>query len=160
MPPPTTVVIEHIVDRWPSRSQREQAKSELAALRAQLDAALSAPSSLATPPSGIELIAAERERQQALEGWSPEHDDLHDKGQMAISAARYALEDIGVFPHRGPAARYTLKELWQWESCWWKPKDPIRNLARAGALIAAEIDRRLRSDPPSSPLPSETTTDD
>lgn len=102
---------------------------------------------------GIELIAAERRRQVTTEGWSPEHDDSHDKGQLAISAARYALEDVGVFPHRAPAARYyALKQLWAWESCWWKPKDPIRNLVRAGALIAAEIDRRLRALP-AAPVP-------
>jgi hypothetical protein len=31
---------------------------------------------------------------------------------------------------------------WPWEKSWWKPSaDPIRNLVKAGALIAAEIDR-------------------
>jgi hypothetical protein len=36
---------------------------------------------------------------------------------------------------------------WPWDYDWWKPSDdPIRNLTKAGALIAAEIDRlnRLR----------------
>jgi murein L,D-transpeptidase YcbB/YkuD len=83
---------------------------------------------------GVALIAEERHRQVLAEGWTPEHDAEHVNGEMAISAARYALHDT---PLRNRIA-------WQWESCWWKPKDPIRNLVRAGALIAAEIDRRLR----------------
>jgi hypothetical protein len=33
---------------------------------------------------------------------------------------------------------------WPWDASWWKPKDVIRNLVRAGALIAAEIDRLRR----------------
>lgn len=34
---------------------------------------------------------------------------------------------------------------WPWATDWWKPSDdPITNLVRAGALIAAEIDRLLR----------------
>lgn len=41
---------------------------------------------------------------------------------------------------------------WPWDASWWKPSaDPIRNLVKAGALIAAEIDRlqRLTSKPAS-----------
>ena len=33
---------------------------------------------------------------------------------------------------------------WPWSDKWWKPKDKIRDLVRAGALIAAEIDRLQR----------------
>jgi len=49
------------------------------------------------------------------------------------------------------AAKQVLREAfaqpftWPWEASWWKPSDdPIRNLAKAGALIAAEIDRLQR----------------
>ena len=33
--------------------------------------------------------------------------------------------------------------MWPWEANWWKPtpEDRIKELAKAGALIAAEIDR-------------------
>jgi hypothetical protein len=33
--------------------------------------------------------------------------------------------------------------MWPWEASWWKPSqtDRIKELAKAGALIAAEIDR-------------------
>lgn len=92
--------------------------------------------------TGIELIAAERQRQQQAEGWTPEHDDTHDHGEMVIAAARYALHDVPVVTSE---TRQALTVLWRWASCWWKPKDRIRNLVRAGALIAAEIDRLQRA---------------
>lgn len=31
--------------------------------------------------------------------------------------------------------------FWPWQRKWWKPKDPRRDLVRAGALIIAEIER-------------------
>ena len=37
---------------------------------------------------------------------------------------------------------------WPWDDEWWNPSpDPITNLVKAGALIAAEIDRQERIDP-------------
>lgn len=33
--------------------------------------------------TGIEAIAAERQRQIEKEGWTPEHDDTHGAGEMA-----------------------------------------------------------------------------
>ncbi len=108
---------------------------------------------------GVERIAKERLRQRVSEGWSPEHDDDHDSGQMALAAACYALfaslsEDARAaadLPEglttsgrkiKGWAA---MRDLWPWDRKWWKPKTPIRDLERAGALIAAEIERRLRA---------------
>ena len=43
-----------------------------------------------------------------------------------------------------------LIEYWPWDMKWWKPsdEDPIRNLVKAGALIAAEIDRLQRRTEP------------
>lgn len=95
---------------------------------------------------GVALIAAERLRQVSAEGWTPEHDDLHQNGEMAVAAACYAWHDAFFV---SAAAVGALDGLWPWESSWWKPSaDPIRNLVRAGALIAAEIDRHLRAIPP------------
>jgi hypothetical protein len=87
--------------------------------------------------SGASLIAAERQRQIDLLGWTPEHDDEQDSGELGYAAAHYighALgEDTDVL---GP---------WPWHAHWWKPSDdPVRDLVKAGALIAAEIDRLLR----------------
>jgi len=87
----------------------------------------------------ISLIAEERLRQIEAEGWTPEHDDEHGGGQLADAAACYALAGGGM-----PEDMFMA--FWPWEGFWWKPtpRDPVRNLVKAGALIAAEIDRQLR----------------
>jgi hypothetical protein len=91
---------------------------------------------------GAKLIAAERERQISVEGWTFEHDDKHDGGQIVCAAVTYALENT----FNGPAAAGKwFNQFWCWEDSWFKPSpDPIRNLVKAGALIAAEIDRLQR----------------
>jgi len=102
--------------------------------------------------TGIERIAAERKRQIEKEGWTLEHDDFHDNGQLATAGACYAISDY----LRGreitfvtPLGKNTLSlenALWPWAWEWWKPtpENRIRELEKAGALIAAEIDRLLR----------------
>lgn len=66
--------------------------------------------------------------------------DRHADGEMARAAACYALTDVGIS---------TLK-IWpkSWGLEYWKPKNRLRNLVRAGALIAAEIDRIRRLPTP------------
>lgn len=99
------------------------------------------------PNSGVARIAAERQRQVSVEGWTPEHDAEHGGGELAIAAACYAAPPYS--PLRSRAFGY-----WPWANHWWKPanagynpsgaidtKDRIRELEKAGALIAAEIDR-------------------
>lgn len=85
--------------------------------------------------TGSDLIAEERYRQRTVEGWSAEHDrDEHVNHELinaAICYARCALH-----------GNLRERDDWPWEPYWWKPsEDPIRNLVKAGALIAAEIDR-------------------
>lgn len=92
--------------------------------------------------TGIELIAEERQRQINQEDWTPHHDDGHTHGELAIAAACYAVQDTDasvVYPDDDPEG-----SGWPWSRESWKPKDTIRNLVRAGALIAAEIDREMR----------------
>lgn len=94
--------------------------------------------------TGDEMIAAERRRQIEAEGWTPEHDDAHDRQEMAHAARCYTVEAIRRLNYPG-RHRHPLME-WPWEQEWWKPSDdPIRNLVKAGALIAAEIDRLQRA---------------
>lgn len=92
------------------------------------------------PKTGAELITIERERQMSEEGWTAEHDDLHDKSELARVAAIYAL------PVKYRRLHYV--ELWpmSWSWEWWKPtsRNRIKELTKAGALIAAEIDRLQR----------------
>lgn len=113
-----------------------------------------------TEASGVSLIAAERRRQVDEEGWTNDHDSEHRNGAMAKAAACYALppkdrdvrsyEDIplGGSTDRGNA-RYFMPSRWPWAAHFWKPcpDDRVRELVKAGALIAAEIDR-LQADRP------------
>jgi hypothetical protein len=90
--------------------------------------------------TGAELIEAERQRQLTEEGFTPEHDACRAPGDLALAAAAYALGD---------------PDLWPFEPDAFKPsrcQPPVEGVAelllhdlvRAGALIAAEIDRLLR----------------
>jgi len=108
--------------------------------------------------TGIEIIAAERQRQQDREGWTPAHDDAHVDGELGCAAACYALPE----PLRHRRAETfqgigsILDSIWPWSRSWWKPgavggtqaeytDSRIRELAKAGALAAAEIDRLVRT---------------
>jgi hypothetical protein len=93
---------------------------------------------------GVELIAAERKRQVAIEGWTAEHDDEHIMGEMIGASITYAAHALGVVTNDEiPTAGG--HSFWPWDDAWFKPTaDPIRNLVKAGALIAAEIDRLQR----------------
>ena len=93
--------------------------------------------------TGIELIAAERERQITAEGWTPEHDAEHTDGALAEAAICYA--NTASAQVRGNCAAKLMDDQWPWMPEWWKPsEDPVRNLVKAAALIAAEIDRIQR----------------
>lgn len=85
---------------------------------------------------GVFAIANERLRQIEVEGWTPEHDDLHSTQELAFAAACYATADAGDPP---PA-------VWPWDLSWWKPASRRRNLEKAGALIAAELDQLIRKE--------------
>lgn len=110
---------------------------------------------------GVRRIRRERERHAQI-CWTDEHDDEHhSRGELAMAAAVYATPgDLrimewktttppGEFPSRGDAS-------WQQPRGWpfgpesFKPGDRIRELEKAGALIAAEIDRLLRAQKGSS----------
>lgn len=96
--------------------------------------------------TGTQLIAEERHRQQSVEGYTEEHDDTHKKGEMTAAAVCYAMDSVGLVNNLLNPPPGTLNtRYWPWEKKWWKPsEDPRRNLAKAGALIAAEIDRLNR----------------
>jgi hypothetical protein len=93
-----------------------------------------------TGPTVIDEIAAERRRQIEAEGWTPEYDDEHSFGEMAIAAACYAHPGI---PLKDRLAN--VPKMWPWRRECWKPKDRRRDLIRAAALLVAEIERLDRA---------------
>ncbi len=99
--------------------------------------------------TGTELIAEERARQISKEGWNAGHDDGHDEGELAKAAMCYAapagIRDDVEYEHRDRKVTW-LDGHWPWGREWWKPtpENRVRELVKAGALIAAEIDRLQR----------------
>ena len=90
--------------------------------------------------TGIELIAEERKRQIEQLGWDAEHDAKHTHHELARAAACYAtpgyIRKLHITDNGTPFG-------WPFSKDWWKPcpQDRKRELVKAGALIAAEIDR-------------------
>lgn len=102
--------------------------------------------------TGVEQIQAERNRQLLDEHFDAVHDDEHTNGELIRAAENYALyasRQVSGYPDLDlgmPCDDHGSYYGWPWETSWWKPSDdPIRNLTKAGALIAAEIDRLQRS---------------
>jgi hypothetical protein len=100
-------------------------------------------------PTGIEMIAVERNRQISVEGYTPEHDDNHDMGELALAAALYAIpyeahvgserlikqdDFIGLHIALETGCNFFVNP----------EPDNMRRLVKAGALIAAELDRLIR----------------
>jgi hypothetical protein len=96
--------------------------------------------------SGADLIATERRRQIEVEGWDAANDAGNDEQEMVYGASAY-LQSV-MHPHHHPNMKrdFILNMYWprQWNPAWFKPTTPIRDLVKAGALIAAEIDRLQR----------------
>ncbi|HBA3870502.1 TPA: ead/Ea22-like family protein [Escherichia coli] len=121
--------------------RRDQENEEIALtvgkLRVELEAAEKRIAELearAFNPAILDVIA-ERQRQQSVEGWMPEHDDEHCNGELAMAAVCYINETETVNRNGGKPWG------WPWDASWWKPNARRRNLVKAGALILAEIER-------------------
>lgn len=80
----------------------------------------------------IEDIAKERHRQITVEGFTPESNDNYEPGTLAAAAACYAAGE--------------KLPCWPWGDEWWKPGPTRRrDMEKAGALIAAEIEHNDRT---------------
>ena len=97
--------------------------------------------------TGIEFISEERLRHPNVEGWTEERDLQYTDEYLASVAACYAMPE----KQRDKYQSYSMElknffpRWWpeSWAIRWWKPtpENRIKELAKAGALIAAEIDR-------------------
>ena len=81
--------------------------------------------------TGTELIKEERKRQIDVEGYNSTHDGFHKPEEFIRAAASYLLCNLEEYE----------EVPWPWGIESWNPKDLERNLIRAGALIAAALDR-------------------
>lgn len=97
-----------------------------------------------TLSEGVKVIAAERKRQIDIERFTPIMDDHQTSSQLANAAACYAMPSIVRHLRVGDSSLF--EHLWPFDMVWWKPSPArrIRELAKAGALIAAEIERLQR----------------
>lgn len=96
--------------------------------------------------SGIELITAERARQISHEGYTPQHDDTHTDGELGNAANSYLNAVINPDEDGDNDGKPRPCYDWPWDEQAWKPsRSEIINLTKAGALTAAEIDRRQRA---------------
>ena len=101
--------------------------------------------------TGIELIAEERQRQIEVEGYTPQHDSQHQTSEFIYAAITYAeAAKVGVncmemgYDTSENVIRFRkidkgLDFPWGWAN--YKPTTDLRDLVKAGALIAAAIDR-------------------
>lgn len=105
---------------------------------------------------GIDLIAEERQR-QINKGYDANHDSQHDFRELTNAARTYIdaailtakSKEIGNsdeasiswHEHNEPFEWKHLKLGWPWEENSFKPTTPLEDLIKAGALIAAAIDR-------------------
>ena len=97
---------------------------------------------------GSELIVKERQRQMYNLGYNSNHDSWHIQSDLAVFAACYILDvaakngEVGI--EKQSLYAQLAGELMPFDREYWKPElDPIKQLTKAGALIAAEIDRLL-----------------
>src|SRR5689334_8729668 len=76
-------------------------------------------------------FVAERARQMAVKGYDVAHDDRHEDGDLLYASLAYICSPGN--------------SVWPFDPERFKPSpDPIRNIEKAGALLAAEGDRLIR----------------
>ena len=98
---------------------------------------------------GIDLIAEERQRQIDVEGYSEQHDSQHYTSELIYAAIAY-VESAKVGVNCAEMSNTNQHEIMRRKTemgryypfGWtFKPSTDIRDLVKAGALIAAAIDR-------------------
>ncbi|HEX8575776.1 MAG TPA: hypothetical protein VF677_05740 [Flavobacterium sp.] len=78
--------------------------------------------------TGVQLISQERDRQIQQEGYHITKDSKYQEGELLDASVAYIRQDDRAWP-------------WHQDTFKLTPHDRIRELVKAGALIAAEIDR-------------------
>ena len=93
--------------------------------------------------NGAELIAQERARQIEEECYDAVHDDRLDITALEEAAIAYLCEARSFFVDAADGEQ--AMDWWPWSDAVWKPTGHrLRDLVKAGALVAAAIDLELR----------------
>ena len=97
--------------------------------------------------TAIEMIAEKVRTNVEHKGYTAEHDDAHNKGELCAAATCYLDRGWLQIQQKQPREEPSKPPfIWPFESASWKPSDdPIRNLVHACALIVAEIGRLQRA---------------
>ncbi len=98
----------------------------------------------------VTSVVAERQRQIKAEGYTAEHDDKHDSGELAGAAACYArhvnARSWVFLQDRFDAYRNEpVPNAWPLDAASWKPRSPREDMVMATALGLAEIERMDRT---------------
>lgn len=138
-------------DRWKGRDLSATPPEKWHRLRSEVQqfwideatrilAALAQPSPVAAPVTdAVRDVLAERQRQITEEGFTPEHDDAYQAGDLSNAAACYLMTDPVMDPDRPAPVD------WPWSATWWKPTSRRRNLVKGIALGIAELERLDRT---------------
>ena len=94
--------------------------------------------------TGIELIAR-AQAEQLEKGWSLEHDKQHIMGELRQAAVCF-LETADFEDVFDAKECIEHRKMWPFDTEFNPSSDRIENLAKAGALIAAEIDRLIMKE--------------
>ena len=96
---------------------------------------------------GTMYITRERNRQIVEEGFSEDMDAFYQRGELLKAAVNYTAAAFlttklnGTAYSAEPPLQGMMGLSFPWDQAFWKPGTPRRMLEKAGALIAAELDR-------------------
>lgn len=115
--------------------------------------------------TGIELIAEERQRQIDVEGYSEQHDSQHKTSEFIYAALAY-IESARIGVHCLELGNDDVSSILERKTEWgnacipwkgaFKASTDVRDLVKAGALIAAAIDR-LQKEPKAAEIAEKIT---
>jgi hypothetical protein len=124
---------------------REAIEAAMGAIRVEVDAL--------PELNGMQMIAVERHRQLTELGYTAEFDMMHAVSELELAAIAYACPPE-VKDGNGKNIRQRLLRLWPFKgdtlaNVKGRMESPrIRQLQKAGALIAAAIDRHISEEKP------------
>lgn len=91
----------------------------------------------------LDDVKAERQRQQAEENYTTQHDDTYIPGVLSLGGAAYAVNAAARLTCLAKYQRRAVN-LWPWRDGFKPGRDGRRELVKAAAMIVAEIEKMDR----------------